>query len=162
MVASYFCCSATDFTAAARFKQPAPAEAPPGTPGPAPQPQPQSQPAPSGGDQPQTTQSTDQRSTTPTDFALTATAPKVSAKKAKKLRSFSVSVKTSRAIQTLTATLRKGTKTVGKGTVKGFSGNGKIKVAVPESLKAGSYTLSLVGNDNGVIVARNLKLKITK
>jgi hypothetical protein len=95
-------------------------------------------------------------------FTLTAKAPSVSARKAKKSKSFSVKVTTSRAIQGLTATLKKGKKTVGTGKVTAFGGNGAVKVRVPKNLKAGTYQLVLTGTDGGMNVSRTLTLKIKR
>jgi hypothetical protein len=118
---------------------------------------------PAGGDpapaQPAPAQ-TQAPSSGPQGFTLTAKAPKVSARKARKAKGFRVRVTTSRPIQKLTATLKKGTKTVGTGTVANFKGSGAVKLKVKRLLKRGTYQLVLVGNDSGIAVARTLKLEV--
>jgi hypothetical protein len=160
-VASYVCCNESTYLAKAALTsappqgQPPAQQQPPASSGggqPAPQPEPQPQPAP---------QQAGSRAA-PSDFVLTAKAPKVSAKKARKAKSIAVAVTTSRPIQKLTATLKKGKKTIGTGTLTAFKGKGTLKVKVPRTLKKGSYQLLIAGSDNGVTVARTLKLTIRK
>ena len=154
-VASYYCRGSTNYNARARMNVPAPAEQP--GPQPAPQPQPQPQPAPQNQPAPQQAPSQ-----TPSDFALTAKAPKVSARKTRKSRRFSVPVTTSRAIQKLVLTLKKGKKTLGTATVSPFSGKGSVALRSKSRLKKGTYDLVVVGTDQGVTVGRTLKLKVSR
>ena len=99
-------------------------------------------------------------STAPRDFTLTARAPRVSARRAK--RSFRVAVTTSRAIEKLTVSLKKGKRTVGSGTLAPFSGKGSVRLTSKRRLKAGRYQLVVVGQDGGVSVARTLRLRIRR
>ena len=122
---------------------------------------------PAGGDpapaspQPAPTQ-TQAPSSGPQGFTLTAKAPKLSSRKVRKSKGFSVRVATSRPIQKLTATFRKGKKTLGKVTVANFKGSGVVKFKYNRKLKPGTYSVTLVGNDSGIAVARTLKLKVRR
>ena len=119
-----------------------------------------STPPPSNNQQQPAPQQQQQPSTAPRDFTLTAKAPKVSARKAKK--SFRVAVTTSRPIEKVTVFLKKGKKTVGGGTVKPFAGKGAVKVSSKGRLKKGSYDLVVLGQDGTVRVGRTIKLKIAR
>lgn len=168
-VDSFVCCGPLPYNASATLAgaaAPAPAPAPAdnqgnqGGGGGSSQPAPSNNPAPPAQPAPAPQPQTQQRSTTPSDFTLTAKAPKVSARKARK--SFKVAVTTSRPIQKLTVFLKKGKKTVGGGTVNRFKGKGSVKVNSKGRLKAGSYQLSIVGQDGTVRVARTIKLRIRR
>ena len=167
-VASYVCCGPTDYRAAANFKSgaaPAPPagggqqQTPPPSGGDQPAPQPQPQPTPEQPAPPQQQQSSQGQLTS---FNLTAKAPKLSSRKVRKSKGFSVRVATSRPIQKLTATFRKGKKTLGKVTVTNFKGSGAVKFKYNRKLKPGIYSVTLVGNDRGVTVGRTLKLRVRR
>lgn len=133
------------------------------TPKPQPQPQPSPSPSPQPQPQPQPAPAPQQPSAAaPSDFTLSAKAPKVSAKKIRKSKSFRVSVTTSRKIQRLTVQLKKGKKSVGGGTVTPFPGKAAVKVKSKGRIKPGSYTLEIVGRDGAIRVGRTIKLKIRR
>jgi hypothetical protein len=150
---AFICCGPQDYQASAAMRGAAPPadgggeQTPPAQNPPAQNPPAGSQPAPQQQSQP---------STTPTDFTLTAKAPKVRGK----ARSFKVGVSTSRSVERVTVTLRKGSKTVGSGKLAPFPGKAKIKVKASRKLAKGSYKLVVVGQDGGVTVARTLSLKV--
>jgi hypothetical protein len=146
---AFICCGPQDYQASATMRVPAPAAAPGDAP--------QGGTPPAGGGQPQQpAPQQNQPSSTPTDFALTAKAPKVK----RKARSFKVPVTTSRSVEKVTITLKKGSKTLGSGTFAPFPGKGSVKVKASKKLAKGSYKLVVVGQDGGVAVARTLKLKV--
>lgn len=148
---AFICCGPQDYQASAAMRGAAPAgggeQTPPAQDPPAQNPPSGSQPAPQQQSRP---------STTPSDFTLTAKAPKVRGK----ARSFKVGVSTSRSVERVAVTLKKGAKTVGSGSLAPFPGKASVKVKASRKLAKGSYKLVVVGRDGGVTVARTLSLKV--
>ena len=69
----------------------------------------------------------------------------------------------SRAVTAGTATLKSGSKIVGKGTIGAFSGTKKISVTLSKKLKAGKYTLVLSAGDGaGTTSAATVAFKVAK
>jgi hypothetical protein len=152
-VVSYFCCGTFAYQADAGYKG---ATAPPEPGGgeeapPAQNPPPQGPPA----EQPPAQQQ-QQQPAQQTDFALTAKARKVK----RRARSFKVAVTTSRAVERVTITLKKGSRKLGSGTIAPFPGKGSVRVKASRRLARGKYKLVVVGQDGGVSVARTLSLRV--
>jgi hypothetical protein len=83
----------------------------------------------------------------PATLDLKVTAPKLSARKLRKTRSFKVRLQAGEQLSGLTAKLRKGSRTVGTGKLSALApGAGTLRVKVARSaakkLKKGSYTLA--------------------
>ena len=113
---------ASEYFASATLGTPA-APAPPAPPAPAPQPAPKEA------------------------LSVSAKVGKASAKKLNKKRKLSATVTVSREVQSVTATLKKGSSTVGKGSLGAFSGSKKVTLKLSKKLKAGKYSLVLVASD---------------
>ena len=134
------------FQASASLVNPAaPAPAPSGTPGASPTP-PGSAPAPAPG--------------TPA-ATLTLKTKKASAKKSKK--GIKLAVSTSKPVDNLVATLFKGKKALGKGTLAKLDASGTVVVKV-KKLKKGAYTIALDAKDrsSGQAVGLRKAFKVTK
>ena len=122
----------------------------PATPAPAPAPaSPAPAPAPSGGG-------------SATAFTMTVKAPKrASAKKLGKAKKIVATVTTSRPVKRISGALRRGSKTVGKGS-RGVS-SGKVKLTVKvKKLKPGAHKLTVTATDGSVVVTKTLKVKVTR
>lgn len=92
------------------------------------------------------------------DLTVNGKAGKSSAK-AKKVV---VTVTVSRAVKSVTATLRKGSKKVGSGKLGAFSGSKKLTIKAPK-LKTGSYSVVLTADDGaGVKASKTIKVKVKK
>jgi methionine-rich copper-binding protein CopC len=83
----------------------------------------------------------------PATLNLKVTAPKLSARKLRKTRSFAVRLQAGEQLSGLAAKLRKGSRTVGSGKLAGVApGAGKLRVKLSRSaakkLKKGTYTLA--------------------
>jgi hypothetical protein len=96
------------------------------------------------------------------DFTITARTPRVSARRVRRTKAFTVPVTTSRAIQKLTVVLKRGRKTVGGGTVNRFRGRGNVRVKSKSRIPAGSYQLVITGHDPGVRVVKTLRLRVRR
>jgi hypothetical protein len=122
--------------------------APPAPPAPAPQPAPQPAPAPAPA---------------PAALTLDLKAPVLSARKLKRSKSFSIPVKVSRGVATITATLLKGKTVVASGKLGSTSDAGKLVVRGKKAMKAGRYTLTLTAVDgSGVATSRTVAVKIKR
>lgn len=80
-----------------------------------------------------------------TPLQLKVTAPKLVAKKVAKAKGFSVKLQTSAPLTAVTGQLKKGSKVVGKGSLKRLTGRGTMKLKVAKKLKKGTYTLAFSG-----------------
>jgi methionine-rich copper-binding protein CopC len=89
---------------------------------------------------------------------LTVTAPKLVAKKVAKAKGFSVKLSTTAPLTAVTAQLKKGSKVVGKGSLKSLTGSGTLKVKVAKKLKKGTYTLAFTAA-GGLKTAVAVKVK---
>ena len=99
----------------------------------------------------------------PESFTLAVKAPKVSAKKAKKGKSFAVGVTVSREVDSVTAILRKGSKEVGRGSAGKVAKTAKVKVLLAKALKKGAYKLYVEAKDaSGAKVSKTVKLTVKK
>ena len=118
---------------------PAPAPAPAPSPGPAPAPAPAE------------------------DFELTVTAPKVSARKARKGARVKAGVSVSREVASVEGVLRKGSKVVGRGRLGRLAGSGTLSVKLAKALKAGRYSLTVAARDaRGVVVTRTVAVTVKR
>ena len=89
---------------------------------------------------------------------ITVKPGKLSARKAKK--KLTISLSSDGRVNGLVATLKKGSKTVGRGKLATLNGPGKIALKV-KKLKKGAYTFRVAGrSDAGNVVAAQVKLKI--
>lgn len=96
-------------------------------------------------------------------LTVRAKAGKVSAKKANKSRKLAAKVTVSRKVKSLTATLKKGKKVVGKGRLGAFSGTKRVTLKLTKRLKAGRYSLTVAANDgSGVSAIRTVAVKVSK
>ena len=111
-------------------------------------------PAPAGPQQPAPAES----------FTLTVKPPsKVSARKAKKGKTLAVGVTVSREVKSITSILRRGSKTVARGSRGTTSGSAKLKLLIAKSLKKGKYSLYTEAVDaQGTKVSRTIALKVRK
>lgn len=130
----------------------------------------QQQQAPQTGQPAQQQQQTGQQpapqANTPIEaLKLSVKVAKASAKKLKKAKKLKVKVTVSRPA-TVTATLKKGKKAVGKGklAIKKSSGTLKLKFAkkAAKKLKKGKYVLTVVANDGKTSTSKKVKVKIRK
>lgn len=142
---NYFYGSAVEYSASATLGPPKPATvvAPPAAP---------EAPAPA---QPQA----------PVQEGLTVKAKvgKASAKKLNRSRKLAASVTVSRAVKSLTATLKSGKKIVGKGKLGAFSGSKKVTLKLSRKLKPGKYTLVVAASDGaGSTAGSSTAFKIRK
>lgn len=143
-VASYICCGPSDYLASAEVPGGAPAPAPaPATGAPAPSASPE--PAPS----------------------ITVKAGKLSAKKLKKAKKFTVALSSNGQVNKLKASFRKGKKAIGAGTLASLNGSGKLTIKIAKKaakkLKKGTYSFSVSGTDSqGRTVGTSLRLKVVK
>ena len=152
IVSNLICCGSQSVTSTGDWSDPnAPATSDPA---------PSETPAPSGGGGGSTPPST--QPAAPAAFTVDAKAGKVSAKKAKKGKSISVKATSSRAIERMTLTLKKGSKTVGTATKAPFPGSATMKVKLSKALKKGTYTLVVAGQDGSTTSAKTIKVKVTK
>lgn len=87
---------------------------------------------------------------------------KASAKKLKKSKKLPVTVTVSRAVQSVTAALKKGKKVVAKGSLGATSGTKKLNLKVAKKLKKGTYKLSVVATDGTTAAEKVVKVKVTK
>jgi hypothetical protein len=87
---------------------------------------------------------------------------KASAKKLAKSRSLPVKVTVSREVKSITATLKKGSKTVGKGSLGVTSGTKTLKVKIAKKLKKGTYSLSVLATDGSSSAGKTIKVKVAK
>ena len=118
---------------------PAPAPAPAPGPAPAPQPQPAAQ-----------------------DIAVDVKAPaRLSAKKLSRARKLVVTVKVSREVSRIDAVLKKGSKTVGRGSLGRASGTQRLTLKLAR-LKAGTYSLSVAATEGATTGQKTIKVKIRK
>jgi hypothetical protein len=62
----------------------------------------------------------------------------------------------------VTVLLKKGQRTIGRGTVAPFGGTGSVRVRSSGRLRPGRFQLVVVGEDGGVSVARTLRLRIRR
>ena len=120
---------------------------------------------PAGGTQPPPTTNTppQQPAAPPSDFTLTVKAPKASARKTRKGAKLKATVSVSREVESLTATLKKGKKTVGVGKLGRFAGSKKVAVKLSRKLKKGKHTLTVSARDaQGVVVTRTVAVKVKR
>jgi hypothetical protein len=85
----------------------------------------------------------------PAPLKLEVTVPALKAKKVSKARGFAVKLKSPVALTGLKATLKKGTKTVGTGSLASLSGSGSMKIKVAKAIKKGTYALTFAGKGAG-------------
>ena len=96
---------------------------------------------------------------------LKVIASKLSARKLKRARSVSVKLSSGEAITGLTASLRKGSRTLAKGSLASLSGTGtmKLKLARKAKLRKGTYSLVLKGtNAAGQAASAVVSLRVAK
>jgi hypothetical protein len=155
---NFVCCNDQTFTATGDWTDPnAPAPAP-------------TDPAPGGGGAGGTggggtgggTTPPPTQPTTPQEFTVDGKVGKISAKKAKKGKTISVKATSSRSLQSMSLTFKKGTKKVGSATLSPFPGTATMKIKLTSALKKGSYGLVVAGADNGKTVAKVVKVKVAK
>jgi hypothetical protein len=91
---------------------------------------------------------------------LTVTAPRLVAKKVAKAKGFSVKLSTTAPLTGLTAQLKKGSKVVGKGSLKSLTGSGTMKLKVTKKLKKGTYTLAFAGTAAAGKLATAVAVKV--
>jgi hypothetical protein len=96
-------------------------------------------------------------------LTVTAKVGKASAKKLNKAKKLAATVTVSRAVKSLTATLKSGSKVVGKGSLGGFSGTKKVSLRLSKKLKAGKYTLVVAASDGaGTTSGSTVAFKLAK
>ena len=138
-----------DYTGTATLGSTAAAKpAPAGTPAPAPAPgatpAPATAPAPAPG------------------ASITIKAPKLSAKKLKKVKKFVATVTSSKPVTNVVATLRAGKKVVATGKLASLSGTAKLTLKTKGKLKAGKYTLLVQAKDGAAGVGASAPVKVGK
>ena len=79
----------------------------------------------------------------PATLALKVVAGKQAAKKVSKARRLVVRLQAGEPLKALTATLKAGKRTVGKGKLASIGGKGKLTLKVPKKIKKATYTLSI-------------------
>ena len=127
----------------------------------APEPEPGASPAPGTNPQPQP-QPQPQPGAQPEGFTVDAKVGKVSARKARKGKTIAVKASSSRAIERMTVTLKKGKKALGSATAAPFPGTGTLKLKLKSALKKGTYSLLVVGNDGSRNTGKTIKIKVVK
>jgi hypothetical protein len=121
-----------------------------------PAPAPGTPPAPGGGTGSGT-------ATTAEGITITVKVPKSSAKKLGKKKKLVATVTVSREVASIAGTLKKGAKTIGKGSLGKVTKTAKLSIKVPKKIKAGKYSLTVVAKDGkGVTASKTLSLTIKK
>jgi hypothetical protein len=119
-------------------------------------------PPPSGGPAPAPTTTAPPAQQQPAAATLTAKAPKLSARKLKKAKKFTVKLTSSAPLTGVNGILVNKKKQVGGGRLASLNGSGKLVVKLKKLLKNGSYQLSVGGRDaqgRNAVVAIKLKIK---
>ena len=97
---------------------------------------------------------------------LRVTVGKQSARKLKKARKLKAKVTVSREVTSITAALKKGSKTIGKGKLGRTSGTKSITLKIAKKLarklKKGSYTLNVLATDGKTSTSKTVKFKVRK
>lgn len=97
------------------------------------------------------------------DLSVTVKVGKASARKLAKSRKLAATVSVSRAVKSVTATLRSGKKVVGKGKLGAVTGSAKLTLKLSKKLKKGKYKLTVAASDGaGVSAARTITVKVGK
>lgn len=99
-------------------------------------------------------------STDPAPVGVTATAPKVSARRANKSRKIVLTVNTSRDAA-VRAELKRGKKTVAAGGGR-VNGTGKVTMKVKGKLRPGAHTLLVTASDGQTVGKSTRRLKVKK
>jgi len=96
-------------------------------------------------------------------IALTAKAPKLSARRLRRSKGFTVPVTVSRGVASITATLTKGRRVMGAGRAGATARAAKLRVKLRKRLKAGRYQLTLVADDGaGTRTVKTLKVRVRR
>lgn len=87
---------------------------------------------------------------------------KASAKKLARSRKLAATVTVSRPVTSVKAVLKKGSKTVGKGSLGATSGSKKLTLKLSKKFKKGTYSLTVVASDGKTSGTKTIKVKVGK
>lgn len=116
-------------------------------------------PQPGGGTQPNNQPGGNQQQA----IDLSVKTGKLSAKKLKKGKKLAATVTVNREVQSVTGTLKKGKKVVGKGKLGRVQKSAKLSLKLSKALKKGTYSLTVAASDGaGSNAIKTVKVKVGK
>jgi hypothetical protein len=93
--------------------------------------------------------------------SVTVRTSRLSARRLARTRRLPASVEVSHPVQSLAATLRRGPKVVGRGSLGAFSGTRRVRLKLPGRLEKGTYALTVLATDAaGAFVVRTVKVRV--
>lgn len=111
-------------------------------------------PPPSGGSTPQPT--------TVEAINVDVKTGKASARKLARSKKLAATVTVSRPVSSVKAVLKKGSQTVGKGSLGATSGTKKLTLKLSKKLKKGTYSLTVVASDGSTSGTKTIEVKVAK